>query len=135
MTYLGTLADYDFYICKQKGKETSSLLGEIDFSEANGITDFDSRKVLILESTDVREKLASLCHEIIHVYMEKWGFHDMYSTKQREFMAQFFGGVIVDVALHNKNEFERICRGIQEFKVEGGSENDGASRIEKISEE
>lgn len=114
MKQLGHIAGYNIYICKEKDPELGASIE--DFVNANGLTDFDSRRLFVREDIHTSERLTSFGHELVHAYMEKWGLHYAYSHKQRELMAQFFGSMIIDLAVVNKEAFEELIEKLRNHK-------------------
>jgi len=90
----------------------SALKDEIDFTDANGITSFDTRTVYIHSEMHIEEQINTLCHELQHTYAEKWGLHYQWTPNYRELTAQTFGTVIQDILIDRKKEFEEIVNSI-----------------------
>lgn len=126
MKKIGKITGYDIYIASKEDPEIPDLT---EFSDANGLTVFDSKRIYIREDVHSTERLTCLGHEIAHAYMEKWGLYNLFSLSQREMLAQFFGSMLVDLLLENKIQFNELW--VQLANLEG--DENGTQRTKAVS--
>jgi hypothetical protein len=102
---VGEISGYKVKLCDEGQAETG-----VDFTECYGISDFDSRSIYLRSDVGIEEHTSTLCHELVHVFTERWGIYYTWSDIQREQYAQFFGSILKDVAIKNVKTIRKIIK-------------------------
>lgn len=110
---IGEISDYTIKISTE-GLIDSPEKNNIDFLNCHGQTSYDYRVIYILNGLGVEEKRNTLCHELSHAYMERWGIDAGLKSNAIELHAQFCGSVLKDLLIDNSEIFQKIITNLTE---------------------